>query len=153
MVHDVLIVGAGPSGLCIASELALAGVKVKVLERRADVVQSRAGTILPRVLELLDSRDLAETFIERARGIRPNPLFATHIWAGMQPVHWEHLKSRFGFRMILPQNFTEEMLYAHALSLGVEIEREATVTSVDQDEEVVTVGATTLTGERSFRTR
>lgn len=150
-MHDVLIAGAGPSGLCIASELALAGVRVKVLERREAVVQSRAGTILPRVLELLDSRGLAGRFIQRARGIRPNPLFTTHIWAGMQPVHWEHLGSRFGFRMILPQNVTEELLYGHALSLGVEIERNVTVAAVEQDADGVSVRVEDKSGERTLR--
>jgi 2-polyprenyl-6-methoxyphenol hydroxylase-like FAD-dependent oxidoreductase len=61
MTENVLVVGAGPSGLVVASELALAGVDVTVLERRTDGVQSRAGTILPRVLELLDWRGHSST--------------------------------------------------------------------------------------------
>ena len=133
MSGHVLVAGAGPSGLVVASELALAGVDVTVLERRTEPVQSRAGTVLPRVLELLDARGMVQQFLDRARAIRPNPLFTTHMWAGMRPVHWDHLESRYGYRLILPQNVTEELLTAHALGLGVTIRRGATVTDVAQD--------------------
>ena len=87
MKTDVVVVGGGPSGLTVASELALAGVDVVVLERRTSPVQSRAGTVLPRVLELLDSRGLAQRFIERAAEIRDNPLFQDHIWAEIGRAH------------------------------------------------------------------
>lgn len=74
---EVIVVGAGPSGMAVAAELAQAGVRVTVFERRTEPVQSRAGTILPRVLELLDARGLAQKFIERARQIRENPFSAS----------------------------------------------------------------------------
>lgn len=130
MKTEVVIVGGGPSGLTVASELAMAGVDVVVLERRTSPVQSRAGTVLPRVLELLDSRGIAQRFIDRAAEIRENPLFQDHIWAGMRPVRWRHLGSRFGYRLILPQNHTEELLLAHAEQQGVTVVPGVTVESV-----------------------
>ncbi|MFJ9180617.1 FAD-dependent oxidoreductase [Streptomyces sp. NPDC102360] len=139
---DVLVVGGGPSGLTVASELALAGVRVTVLERRTEPVQSRAGTVLPRVLELFDARGLADRFFERARSIKSNPLIPVHIWAGMKPVHWHHLNSRFGFRLIMPQNMTEELLLEHAREVGVDVRQGATVEKVRQDADGVTVSAT-----------
>lgn len=129
---DVIVVGAGPSGLTVAGELAMAGAKVLVVERRTGPVESRAGTILPRVLELLDARGLAGQFIERARKIRANPLFQVHIWAGMQPVQWSHLESRFGYRLILPQNVTEELLLAHARALGADVRHGCAVRDIRQ---------------------
>jgi len=145
---DVIVVGAGPSGMAVAAELAQAGVRVTVFERRTEPVQSRAGTILPRVLELLDARGLAQKFIERARQIRENPFFRIHIWAGMQPVQWSYLSSRFGYRLILPQNETEDLLTEHARSVGVTIRRGMTIQSVEQDDSEVRVVATGPDGEK-----
>ncbi len=149
MTSRVVVVGGGPSGLVVASELALAGVDVTVLERRTEPVQSRAGTILPRVLELLDARGLAQELIDRARQIRPNPLFRTHMWAGMKPVDWRHLESRFGYRLILPQNVTEELLTKHALELGVTLRQGCTIDTVRQDEDTVHVTMADAEGVRS----
>jgi 2-polyprenyl-6-methoxyphenol hydroxylase-like FAD-dependent oxidoreductase len=151
MTDNVVVVGAGPSGLIVASELALAGVAVTILERRTEGVQSRAGTILPRVLELLDTRGLAKQFMDRARDIIPNPLFRTHMWAGMKPVHWHHLGSRFGYRLVLPQTITEELLTKHALNAGVTIERGLTVDTANQDESGVEIGMVGCDGQRSTR--
>lgn len=140
-VADVIVVGGGPSGLTVASELALAGVKVILLEKRTELVKSRAGTILPRVLELLDARGLAETFIARARKIVANPLFTSHMWAGMQPVYWSHLNSRFGFRLIMPQNITEDILLAHARAVGVDVRHGWKFASLVDRAEGITVEA------------
>lgn len=151
---DVVVVGGGPSGLTVASELALAGVNVVVLERRTEPAGSRAGTILPRVLELFDTRGLAQTFIDRARAIRDNPLIPFHIWAGLQPVEWRHLGSRFGYRLILQQNITEELLAEHAAGLGVRIQRGVTVDGLEQDADGATVHTTSADGSRdSFTAR
>ena len=56
--HAVVITGAGPAGMMLAAELALAGVDVELLERRADHVLagSRAGVFHSRTIEVLDPR-------------------------------------------------------------------------------------------------
>jgi 2-polyprenyl-6-methoxyphenol hydroxylase-like FAD-dependent oxidoreductase len=138
---QVIVVGGGPSGLAISGELARSGVRVLLLERRESGVQSRAGTILPRVLELLDSRNLAERFFERARLITDTPFVPIHIWAGMKPVHWRSLETRFPHRLILPQNTTEELLTENCVEVGVEFVRGATVEGLRQDADGATVVA------------
>ena len=63
--HAVLIVGAGPTGLMLAGELALAGVDVAIVERRLsqDLAGSRAGGFHSRTIEVLDQRGIADRFL------------------------------------------------------------------------------------------
>ena len=63
--HAVLIAGAGPTGLMLAGELALAGVDVAVVERRTghDLPDSRAGGLHSRTIEVLDQRGIADRFL------------------------------------------------------------------------------------------
>src|SRR5690242_6841376 len=63
--HAVLVAGGGPTGLMLAGELALAGIDVAVVERRAtqDLDGSRAGGLHSRTIEVLDQRGIAERFV------------------------------------------------------------------------------------------
>src|SRR5256885_3256572 len=63
--HAVVIAGGGPTGLMLAGELALAGIDVVVVERRAsqDVDRSRAGGLHSRTIEVLDQRGIAQRFL------------------------------------------------------------------------------------------
>ena len=64
--HAVVVVGGGPTGLMLAGELALAGVDVAIVERRADqsLDGSRAGGLHARTLEVLDQRGIVDRFVE-----------------------------------------------------------------------------------------
>jgi 2-polyprenyl-6-methoxyphenol hydroxylase-like FAD-dependent oxidoreductase len=63
--HAVVIAGAGPTGLMLAGELALAGVDVVIVERRPDqgLPGSRAGGLQSRTIEVLDQRGIADRFL------------------------------------------------------------------------------------------
>jgi 2-polyprenyl-6-methoxyphenol hydroxylase-like FAD-dependent oxidoreductase len=63
--HAVVIAGGGPTGLMLAGELALAGVDVAIVERRAsqDLPGSRAGGLQSRSIEVLDQRGIADRFL------------------------------------------------------------------------------------------
>ena len=67
--HSVVIVGAGPTGLMLAGELALAGTDVAIVERRTsqDIVGSRAGGLHARTIEVLDQRGIAERFLSQGQ--------------------------------------------------------------------------------------
>lgn len=79
--HDVVIAGAGPTGLMLAGELALAGVDVGIVERRTSqaVDGSRAGGLHARSLEVLDLRGIGDRFVAEGQthpavGFAHNPL-------------------------------------------------------------------------------
>ncbi len=66
--HAVVIAGGGPTGLMLAGELALAGVDVAIVERRAsqELTGSRAGGLHSRSIEVLDQRGIADRFLAEA---------------------------------------------------------------------------------------
>ena len=67
--HAVVIAGGGPTGLTLAGELALAGVDVAIVERRAnqELAGSRAGGLHSRTIEIFDQRGLADRFLSQGQ--------------------------------------------------------------------------------------
>lgn len=139
MDTEVIVVGAGPSGLTVASELAQAGVKTVIFERRTGHVESRAGTLLPRVLEHFDTRGVVDRFIRKGLSLQPWPFTPGHIWAGMKPVEWKHYQSRFDFTLIVPQNDTEVVMLDWCRELGVDVRTGIHITNVGETDDGVFV--------------
>jgi 2-polyprenyl-6-methoxyphenol hydroxylase-like FAD-dependent oxidoreductase len=131
---DVIVVGAGPTGLALAGELALAGVRCRLLERRReDRNVTRAFAVHARTLELLDARGLADEVL--LHGVRV-PTIAP---APDATLDLDILDTRFPMIFISPQSGTERVLRARAERLGVEIVPDAEVLGVEQDDEGVVV--------------
>src|ERR1700690_2108929 len=67
--HAVVVAGGGPSGLMLADELALAGVDVAIVERRAsqDLIGRRAGGLHSRTIEVFDQRGIADRFLSQGQ--------------------------------------------------------------------------------------
>lgn len=133
---DVLIVGAGPTGLTAAGDLARAGRSVAVLERWPEInPSSRAFATMARTLEVFD-----------ARGIADDPLAQAHkapgvtIFGGAR-IDLTHLDSPYQFAMITPQTNVEQALGGYAVSQGAQILRGIEVVGLDQDADGVTVTA------------
>src|SRR5947207_2040542 len=70
--HAVVIAGGGPTGLMLAGELALAGVDVAIVERRAsqDLDGSRSGGLHSRTIEVLDQRGIADRFLSQGQAMQ-----------------------------------------------------------------------------------
>jgi 2-polyprenyl-6-methoxyphenol hydroxylase-like FAD-dependent oxidoreductase len=143
---DVLIVGAGPTGLLLAGDLAAAGVPVTVLERRqGDSDPSRACVVHARTLELLDARGIADDLIDRGRTLDHLNLF------GQITVDLARLPSRFGFALVTPQYQTERLLAERARSLGAQIIEGMEVTALRPANEGAHVQASGTAGKcRTF---
>ena len=141
MTNDVVIVGAGPTGLLLASELALAGLHPIVLERLPEPTGlSKALALLGRSVDMLERRGLLDRFADRAP-VGP-PIFA-HF--AMLPLDLA-VVAELGVRgILLPQAQTEEILLARALELGVKIRRNQAVDGLEQDPDGVTL---TVGGQR-----
>ena len=132
---QVIIAGAGPTGLTLAAELAAAGIRCLVVERRAETSpHSRAFTVMPYTLELLDMRGQAEAMVQRGLPWRYAPF-----GDGKRYLDFGRLDSRFPYILLIPQHDTEEVLEAWAIRCGAEVLREAQVTGVEQDVNGVTV--------------
>jgi 2-polyprenyl-6-methoxyphenol hydroxylase-like FAD-dependent oxidoreductase len=70
--HTVVIAGGGPTGMTLAGELALAGIDVAIVERRAsqDLTGSRAGGLHARTIEVFDQRGIAERFVSQGQPVQ-----------------------------------------------------------------------------------
>ncbi|MEU3854857.1 FAD-dependent oxidoreductase [Streptomyces sp. NPDC029554] len=136
---DVIVVGAGPTGLTLACELALGGVDTVVLERLPHRIrQTKGGAIQPRTQELLDLRGLLEPM--RARAMRGEPLDG-HFALLPVPLDCTVWDTAHPHVLSIPQWEVEEALQERAAELGVKVLRDTAVTAVEQSEHGVTVTA------------
>src|ERR671921_808572 len=129
---EVLVVGAGPTGLMLASDLARAGVDCTVLERRAEESNlTRAFAVHARTLEMLDARGLADDLVTTGARVGALRVF------GKLEVDLSQLLTRFPYVLVTPQYNTERVLEEHASALGAQIVRGAEVVGLRQDNDGV----------------
>jgi 2-polyprenyl-6-methoxyphenol hydroxylase-like FAD-dependent oxidoreductase len=133
---DVVIVGAGPTGLMLACELRLHGVRVTVLDRLAapDPAPKANGLVGP-VVQLLDYRGIYERITGSAGPPRPTPMF---MFGGF-PLDLRGLADNPVFTLPVPQRRLEEVLAARAIELGAEIRRGVEVVNIDEHDNAVTI--------------
>jgi 2-polyprenyl-6-methoxyphenol hydroxylase-like FAD-dependent oxidoreductase len=131
----VLVVGAGPVGLALATVLEHHGVRCRIVDRAdAPAPLSKAAGIQARTLEILDELRLATAFVER--GVR---LTSTEVREDGEVIAAVDdgtiaTESRFPFLLGLPQATTEELLTERLRERGVEVERGVELAELRQDE-------------------
>ncbi|MFI0237109.1 FAD-dependent monooxygenase [Streptomyces sp. NPDC016845] len=139
---DVLVVGAGPTGLFLAADLARRGVRASVVERADSLFPgSRGKGLQPRTQEVLyDLGVLDEIY---AAGTTYPTMLA---WKGDEPdQEWDMVKRGepteqvpFADGWLIPQTRTQAVLYARLRELGGEVRFGAGLTGLEQDADGVT---------------
>ncbi|MDQ8044628.1 MAG: FAD-dependent monooxygenase [Patulibacter sp.] len=131
---EVIVVGGGPTGMVLAAELALGGVDVLLVERRADqsMPGSRAGGMHARTLEMFDQRGIVERFLAAGEPTQ------THMF-GPILLDLAGVPTPHPYGLALPQARIEALLAEWVAELPVRRRREASVEGVEQDAATVTV--------------
>src|SRR5256886_12736420 len=126
---SVAIAGAGPTGLMLAGELALAGVDVAIVERRAgqELVGSRSGGLHSRTIEVLDQRGIADRFLSEGQVVQVAAFAGT-------PLDISDFPTRHPYSLGLWQKHIERILAGWVDELEVPIYRGREVTGFAQDE-------------------
>src|SRR5262249_32901814 len=115
--NDVLIIGAGPSGLFVAAELLRYGTGVRLIEREVQLHrETRATTIQPGTLEILNSVGLLPPFLEAAEHVRCTRMYGPDL-SEIRVASFEGIDRRCEFQCILPQYETQRILEAHLASV------------------------------------
>jgi 2-polyprenyl-6-methoxyphenol hydroxylase-like FAD-dependent oxidoreductase len=132
---DVLVVGAGPTGLALASQLARWGVRFRIIDKRPDRAQeSRALAVQPRSLELLQSVGLGERLAARGRTTTRLVLHLDRARpAAIDLGDINRADTRFPYILLVSQADTEAVLADHLESCGVTIERRVELVAFQQN--------------------
>src|SRR5215218_3692372 len=132
--HAVVIAGGGPTGLMLAGELALAGVDVAIVERRAsqDLIGLRAGGLHSRTIEVFDQRGIADRFLSQGQ------VAQVAGFSGI-PLDISDFPTRHNYGLGLWQNHIERILAGWVRELRVPIRYGSEVTGFAQDDTGVDV--------------
>jgi 2-polyprenyl-6-methoxyphenol hydroxylase-like FAD-dependent oxidoreductase len=126
---QVLIVGAGPTGLVLAAELLNRGIRTRVIDKGDGVaLESRAIGIHARTLEVLDMMGLADRFVERGHVVRYLRFYS--VGRCLVSFEFAHCGSRFGFMLDLPQDQTVRLLRDRVAELGGKVEQGTELTGL-----------------------
>jgi 2-polyprenyl-6-methoxyphenol hydroxylase-like FAD-dependent oxidoreductase len=130
---DVLIVGAGPTGLVLALWLTRLGVRVRIIDKTAEPgTTSRALAVQARTLEFYSQIGLAETVVQRGR-----KTIAANLWVSGKPAARAVLGemgvglSPFPYALIFPQDEHERLLIERLVEAGVQVERRTELTAFE----------------------
>jgi 2-polyprenyl-6-methoxyphenol hydroxylase-like FAD-dependent oxidoreductase len=129
---QVLVVGAGPTGLTAAMELSRLGIPVRIIDRASGrSATSRALAVQARTLELMEPRGVGAEMVRLG-----NPAYATTLYGRgrrLGAVRLDRIPSRFNYILLLAQAETERLLTAQLGAQGVRVERGLELVRIRQD--------------------
>jgi 2-polyprenyl-6-methoxyphenol hydroxylase-like FAD-dependent oxidoreductase len=134
---DVLVVGAGPTGLTLAASLLARGVRTVVIDRQAEGANtSRAAVVHARTLEVLEPLGVAGRLVER--GIPARQFTIRDRDRVLMPIGFEDLPTRYPYTLMVSQAVTESVLLQRLVELGGQVLRPRSLAALGQDESGVT---------------
>lgn len=146
MPNQVLIIGAGPSGLFAAAELTRRGTGVRLIERELQSHhEARATTIQAGTLEILESVGLLDPFLESSEHVHSARIYSSD-WTELRTTSFAGVGCRCQFQCVLPQYETQRILEKHLISRGAAVERGVTATKLQLDGDDVVVELTRAGG-------
>jgi 2-polyprenyl-6-methoxyphenol hydroxylase-like FAD-dependent oxidoreductase len=149
---DILIIGAGPTGMALSIALLQAGVDHILVDRLSEGQNtSRAGVIHAQTLDSLATLGVAETLV--ARGLKVGNFTIRDRDEALVRLSFGALPSPHPYLLMLPQNVTEEILGDRIATLGGVIHRGVSATSVEQDGTSARVTVTGPDGEQTISAR
>ena len=135
-VYDVLVIGGGPTGLMMASELIRYGLNCKVVEKREEAThRSKALAVQPRSMEIFESLGISDRFLNEGLQLSGMNLHCGEDQLGH--VDLSLVDSPYPYILSLPQSQTERILGDHFTRLGGKIDRQWEVTDLKEGGEGV----------------
>ncbi len=149
---DVLIVGAGPTGLALAISLQQAGIDHVLIDRlAAGQNTSRAAVIHAHTLDVLDELGVSARLA--AEGLRLTTFTIRDRDRRLLQVPFDRLPTKHPYLLMLPQDATERILADRLAALGGRVHRGVTATRLTRRATIVEATCATAAGERSIDAR
>jgi len=129
---DVLVVGAGPTGLALAVALASRGVRATVIDRLAEGANSsRAAVVHARTLEVLEPLGVAAQLVER--GVQAQRFTIRDRDRVLVPIAFDRLPTDYPYTLMVSQAVTEQVLLERLVDLGGQVLRPRQLVDLAQD--------------------
>lgn len=133
---DVLIVGAGPTGLTLAAALIQAGVRATVIDRlSAGSNTSRAAVVHARTLEVLERLGVAHPLVDR--GLRASRFTIRDRDRVLVPIEFSGLPTQYPYTLMVSQAETEQVLLERLHELGGQVLRPRSLVAIEQAQDAV----------------
>jgi 2-polyprenyl-6-methoxyphenol hydroxylase-like FAD-dependent oxidoreductase len=131
---DVLVVGAGPTGLLLASELVRHGAACRIIDKAAaPCAEDRATSVHSRTMEIMQHLGIAERFVALGNPLRGTSTYTQRGDKRVFHLGFDEMDSPFPFVLGLEQFNTERLLIDHLATLGAQVERKVELLGFQQD--------------------
>ena len=149
---DVLIVGAGPTGLALATALQQAGIDHHLVDALPSGMNtSRAAVIHPHTVEMLEQLGVVHEL--QAEGMPIQKFVVRDRDQALLEIGFEHLPSEFRHILMIPQPRTEDVLESRLVALGGDVERSTKAVAIRQEADHAIVELDTAEGRKQVRAR